>query len=284
MPISEYVLPGDWVRPEGITLGPDNDFFSGSSADGTIYRCGLADPTAEIWLPAGTDGRTVALGMTLYSGTHLVVCGGKTGTLSMYDVASRELISQRTVDGYLNDVCVVSDHAYATDSASPIIWRFDLTTNSAPTPVEVPAVGPNAYLNGIVATADGSVLLVAAQGTEILWRVDLANHVTLAIATEFAADGLLLLDKSTGDDDLLLGVCTRGESMATAEFFLAALRLSGSADEATSVGTYQDPRFDTPTTLAATADYLLVVNAQLAKGPDAKPPFRVIAVPVPTFG
>jgi hypothetical protein len=284
MTISEYVLPGDWVRPEGITLGPDNDFFSGSSADGTIYHCSLTAPTAEIWLAAGTDRRTVAVGMTLYSGTQLVVCGGRTGTLHVYDVASRELISERTVDGYLNDVWVIAGHAYATDSANPIIWQFDLTAPAAPVPIEIPHAGPDAYLNGIVATPDGTALLVAAQGTEILWRIDLADHSATAIATDFAADGLLLLGEGAGDDDLLLGVCNRGESMATAEFFLTALRLTDNATTATFVGTYQDPRFDTPTTLATAEDRLLVVNAQFAKGPAAKPPFQVIAVSTPSFG
>lgn len=273
MPISEYLLPGDRVRPEGITLGPDHDFFSGSSADGTIYRCGLDEATAEIWLPPGTDDRTVALGMALYSGTQLIVCGGKTGTLFVYEVATRALVSRRSVDGYLNDVWVIGDHAYATDSAHPVIWQFDLTTTAQPTPIEIPEVGPDAYLNGIVVTPDDSALLVAAQGTEILWRIDLADHAVLALATEFAADGLLLLD-----DDLLLGVCNRGDSMATAEFFLAALRLSDDLHTATPVGTYRDPRFDTPTTLASTADHLLVVNGQFAKGVAAAPPYQVIAV------
>ncbi|HCU50564.1 MAG TPA: superoxide dismutase, partial [Micromonosporaceae bacterium] len=38
MAITEYFLPGARVMPEGIVVGPDNDFFAGSSADGTIYR------------------------------------------------------------------------------------------------------------------------------------------------------------------------------------------------------------------------------------------------------
>jgi Cu-Zn family superoxide dismutase len=63
MGITEYLLPGDWVRPDDITLGAAGHFFSGSSADGTVYRGRLDEPTGEIWLPAGTDGRTAAFGM-----------------------------------------------------------------------------------------------------------------------------------------------------------------------------------------------------------------------------
>lgn len=39
MTIDAYDLPGDFVKPEGITMGPDRTFFSGSRTDGTIYRC-----------------------------------------------------------------------------------------------------------------------------------------------------------------------------------------------------------------------------------------------------
>lgn len=277
MTISAYLLPGDWVRPEGITLGPSGDFFSGSSADGTIYHCALAEPTAEIWSPPGTDGRTVALGMDLYDDKQLVVCGGKTGALFGYDVASRAVISKRVVDGYLNDVQVVGDYAYATDSSRPVVWQFELLGRAEPKPIELVDAGPDAYLNGIVATSDGSALLVAAQGTEVLWRVELADGSASAIAHDFAADGLLLLG------DTLIGVCNRGETVQSAEFFLAALELTDNARTATPIGECTDPRFDTPTTLVADGNRLLVVNAQFAKGADAAPPFEVLVVPTPAF-
>jgi Cu-Zn family superoxide dismutase len=277
MPISEYVLPGDWVRPEGITLGPDNDFFSGSSADGTIFRCSLTSPTAEIWLPAGTDGRTVAVGMTLYSGSQVVVCGGETGQLFVYDVANRGLVSRRAVQGFLNDVWVIGDYAYATDSSQPVIWRFSLLSDADPVAVPVPDAGPDAYLNGIVATADETALLVAAQGTETLWRVELADGSARPIASDFAADGLLLIG------NILIGVCNRGQTIEVAEFFLAALEVPDGARTAIPIGEYTDPAFDTPTTLATDGKRLLIVNSQFAKGSAAGPPFQVISVELPFF-
>ncbi|GAA1542042.1 hypothetical protein [Kribbella lupini] len=276
MSITAYHLPGDRVRPEGITLGPDGTFFAGSSADGTLYRCALDQPVAEIWSPAGTDGRTVALGLTIAPDV-LVVCGGKTGDLFLYDVASRRLISRRHVDGYLNDVCVVGEHAYATDSSRPVVWRFDLGSDSAPLVLELPAAGPDAYLNGIVATADSSALVIAAQGTEILWRLGLGDLSTTALATGFAGDGLLLIG------DTLIGVCNEGDSMATAEFFLAALELSPDGRTASPLGRHTAPAFDTPTTLATDGERLLIVNSQFAKGAAAAPPYEVIAIPVPRF-
>ncbi|MFC0623332.1 hypothetical protein [Kribbella deserti] len=277
MEISAYVLPGEWVRPEGIALGPSDDFFSGSSADGTIYRCDLAERVAEVWSAPGADGRTVALGMDLYGDSRLVVCGGKTGALFVYDVAGRTLISKRVVDGYLNDVQVVGDHAYVTDSSQPVVWEFELLGDEHPRAIELVDAGPDAYLNGITATADGDALLVAAQGTEVLWRVELADGSVSAIARDFAADGLLLVGET------LIGVCNRGETVQTAEFFLAALELTDNARGAMLLGTFADPRFDTPTTLVANGNRLLVVNAQFAKGPSAAPPFEVLVVPTPVF-
>ncbi|GAB2557460.1 SMP-30/gluconolactonase/LRE family protein [Kribbella endophytica] len=276
MSITAYHLPGDRVRPEGITLGPDGTFFAGSSADGTLYRCALDQPIAEIWSPAGTDERTVALGLTTSPGL-LIVCGGKTGDLFLYDVASRTLVSRRHVDGYLNDVCVIDNHAYATDSSQPIVWRFDLHSEAPPTALDLPAAGPDAYLNGIVPTADNTALLIAAQGTELLLRLDLTNLSTTQLATDFAGDGLLL----TGNT--LIAVCNEGDTMATAQFFLAALTVSPDGRTATPLGRHTDPAFDTPTTLTTDGNRLLIVNAQLAKGPAAAPPYEVIAIPLPDF-
>lgn len=276
MSITAYHLPGDRVRPEGITLGPDSTFFAGSSADGTLYRCALDQPVAKIWSPAGTDERTVALGLTTSAGL-LVVCGGKTGDLFLYDVASRTLISRRHVDGYLNDVCVIDNHAYATDSSRPVVWRFDLHSEAPPTALDLPAAGPDAYLNGIVPTADNTALLIAAQGTELLWRLDLTNLSPTQLATDFAGDGLLLIGNT------LIAVCNEGDTMATAQFFLAALTVSPDGRLATPLGRHTDPAFDTPTTLATDGNRLLIVNAQLAKGPAAAPPYEVIAIPFPHF-
>jgi Cu-Zn family superoxide dismutase len=270
MPITEYLLPGPTVYPEGITLGPGGDFFVGSSADGTIFRGVLTEATTDVWLPAGSDDRTVALGLTVYDDSQLLVCGGKTGQFHAYDVSTRELVSRRAVDGYLNDVQVIGDHAYATDSSRPTVWRFDLRAADAqPEPLELPRAG---YLNGIAGRDD--FLLVADQGDEVVWRLGLDGAAEV-IATDYAADGLLLVD------DILIGVCNRGETTQTAEFFLSALRLSP-AGPAVHLGEYADPRFATPTTLALDGDRILVVNAQFAARPDPRLPFSVIALEVPT--
>jgi sugar lactone lactonase YvrE len=265
MPITQYALPGAAVYPEGITLGPADDYFVGSSADGTIFRGRLTEETASVWLPPDPD-RAVALGLPTYD-SQLLVCGGKTGLFHAYDVETRALVARRAVDGYLNDVWVSGDHAFVTDSSQPIVWRFDLRAIDAPPePIKLPQAG---YLNGI--TARDGVLFVADQGDEVLWRID-PDGSAAVIATDYAADGLLLVG------DLLIGVCNRGETSQTAEFFLSVLRLTADG-RAIPLGEHTDPRFATPTTLALAGDRLLVVNAQFGRRPDPVLPFTVVSLP-----
>jgi hypothetical protein len=268
MGFNEYLLPGERVLPEGIVVGPDRDFYTSGSADGTIFHCRLDEPEAEIWLAPGDDGRDSALGMAIHNETKLVICGGRTGMVFVYEIASGQLISRTITEGFPNDVCVVGNTMYVTDSAQPVLHYGPIGGELST--LDLTPAGPDAYLNGIVATPDA--LLVAAQGTEMLWRVDLRSGAVSKLADGFGADGMLLVG------DVLYGLCNEGTSLDDVTFFLAGLRLNADATEATPLGRHIDPRFDTPTTLDTDGERLLIVNAQFAKGAAAAAPFQVIAV------
>ena len=61
--ITEYVLPGDAVFPEGIAEDPNGvTFYVSSENGGAVFRGRTDAPELEAWLPAGADGRTQALG------------------------------------------------------------------------------------------------------------------------------------------------------------------------------------------------------------------------------
>jgi Cu-Zn family superoxide dismutase len=272
MTFDEYVLPGDRVLPEGIVVGPDRLFYAGSSVDGTVFRGHLDRPTTEAWLAPGLDGRISALGMAIRDG-RLVICGGRAGRLFVYDLSSGELLDSKAVDGFLNDVCFLGDACYVTDSARPVLWRYEFGGDL--TEVGMPAATEDAYLNGITATPGGEALLVAAQGTETLWRLEPDSGKAELVAEDYCADGLLLIG------DTLYGACNRGETMEDAVFFLAGLRLEEDGRRTTPLGTYVEDRFSTPTTLDTDGERLLIVNSQFAKRDSAAPPFQVIAVPVP---
>lgn len=287
-PLTRYDLPGRTVQPEGITHGLDHDFYVGSIPDGTIFRGRLDSAEMSVWQPPGVDGRTSVLGLALHGTRNLVACGGETGHVFVYDLATRGLVGRRSVPtspALLNDVWVVGDNAYITDSETPVIWRLPLANDGAALGepevfADLSHAGPGAYLNGIVATADESALLVAAQGAGTLWRVALAtravSEVRLPDGYRFAADGLLLLDPTT-----LIGLCAERTSEGDVVDYLAALRLDDQASTAAPLGRWSDDRFDAPTTLARAADgRLLLVNSQLGRDEPILP-FHVIAMDMP---
>lgn len=288
--ITEYVLPGDAVFPEGITEDPDGvTFYVSSENGGAIFRGRTDASELEAWLPAGADGRTQALGMAVDGAGRLLVCGGATGHLFAYGTPGGELIVRRTVpaaETLLNDVCVTGGYAYVTDSQRPVIWRWpaagdlgeprewlDLTEHGA-------KPGELHYLNGIVPAHDGATLLVAAQGTGVLWRVDVAARTASPVdlgGEPVNGDGLCFAG------DLLYACDNTDEPDGSVRFWLTALRLSADARAATLAGRWERALTDTPTTLAWLGGRLYVVNSQFfaRRAGTAAPPFTVSALPPP---
>ncbi|GAT68621.1 superoxide dismutase [Planomonospora sphaerica] len=284
--IPAYTLPGEKVMPEGIAYSSGHGFYAGSTTDGTIFRGRLDDELTQVWQPPGKDARTCVLGLAVHRNRWLVACGGATGHLFVYDLADSALLARRTVpatDTLLNDVWTVGEAAFVTDSVRPVLWRLPLGTT--PQAIGEPEIfadlsgaGANAFLNGITATADGTALLVAAQGTGTLWRVETASgaveQVRLPDGYRFCADGLLLLD-----DRLLFGLVNETRESRIV-FSLAVVALDADARKAVPVGRWDDPRFDTPTTIALAQQRLLVVNSQLTRAEPAAP-FHVISMDLP---
>jgi sugar lactone lactonase YvrE len=297
---SEYTITyGDSALPEGITEDPDGGhFYVCGFGDGTIFRCALDQAEAEVWLPAGAHGCVEAVGMACDRRGRLYVCGGSTGHVFAYDIASRELLARRTVPAtpsaptLLNDMTVVGDHLYVTDSLRPVIWRLDVR-ESLGEPEEWldltrhgADVSDQHYLNGIVATRpdathDDARLVVAAQGTGRLWRVDVATATAEPIDAGEAVingDGLVFVDD-------VLYVCDNSEETdGSVRMWLTAVRLSGDARSAQVLGRWERPLWDTPTTAAYLDGRLYLVNAQRfahLAGKTPTPPFTVNALTPP---
>lgn len=280
----EFVLPGSQVYPEGITEGAGNSFYVGSIDAGTIYRGDLDQGVAEVWLPGGLDQRTSVGGLHCDGSGRLVACGLATGHVFVYEVDGGALIARRTVpaDGaFLNDVFVVGDTAYLTDSSRPLVWALPLGPDAVGEPqpfcdlAEHGLPEPN-YLNGIVATADRSALLVSDQAQEALWRVELQTGSAAPVElvdSQFCADGMALVEPG-----LLLGVSNRGETREDVVFFVSTLRSDDGWRTARVTREHADPRWTAPTTLALVDGRVLVVEAQLWSRPDPRLPFRVLDV------
>ncbi|MFH8368045.1 SMP-30/gluconolactonase/LRE family protein [Streptomyces sp. NPDC018031] len=287
-----YVLPGDRVYPEGIGADPRSGaLFVSSFTTGAIYRITPGRHTAEVFLPAGTDGRTTAGGLKVDRAGHLWVVD-KEG-VSVYRTHDRRLVARfepPRPGGWLNDVAIAPDgSAYLTDSLLGLVYRvtpaelreaasgdrraslrtgFDLFAALGPQPADEFA------LNGIVVDPAGRFVLTVDMVGGRLYRLDTASGEVREVALKGAAlthaDGLELRHRT-------LWVAQNRSNT------ISRLRLSGDGRAARLERSVTDPELRVPTTLVRRDGRLLVVRSQFDKGGPMGPgtpdqPFTVAAV------
>ncbi|MFI5714495.1 SMP-30/gluconolactonase/LRE family protein [Nocardia sp. NPDC051750] len=289
-----FELPGERVYPEGIAVDErTGDLYVGSFADGTIYRAAPGTSRAEVFLPAGTDGRRTANGLRVGPDGRLWVIDSTTG-VTVYDLATRTALARYTVPGraerFLNDIALTPDGtAYLTDSKRAAIYRItpaalthtitaggraELTDSLDLAPALEPH-DPAAYtLNGITADPTGSYLLTVDSTGGDLYRVDLT---TAAIRKVTLTGGDLPLGDGLDLHDNTLRVAHNTENTVT------RWNLSPDGTSATRTAGYRDDTLATPTTLIHSADRTLVVASQFDRGGPLGPgtpdsPFRVLEV------
>jgi Cu-Zn family superoxide dismutase len=271
------LVPSTHGNPEGIAAGGGDTFFVGATGDGTIYRGTVDNPTVTEFI-TGAAGKS-AVGMKV-DDRRLYVAGGATGTITVYDLKTRQQVASfdTGTGGFLNDL-VVTEHGdvFVTDSLRPIIWHVtpEQVSAGSGTPQQI-AVGPEiAYesgfnLNGIVARGDGRQLVVVQTNTGKLFRIDLGADASSSRRIE-QIDAPAL----PGGDGLLLDrgrlVVVQGDPAA-----LQFLKLSGDASRAQPVDTLTDPTLRGPSTVARVHKLLLVVNADFAT---STTPFTVSGLP-----
>ena len=185
----------------------------------------------------------------------------------------------------LNDLALTPEAVYVTDWANPVVYRASIH-HGRPGPLRpwvdlrgaLPGF-PAQYwlLNGIVADRTGATVLVASNGTEMLWRLDVANRTVEPVdlgGHSFGADGMVLAGRR------LYAVLNHG---APAGVYLADLDAGlRRGTVVTAILTDADHRpFDLPTTLARYGCRLYVVNSQNSHPPGV-PPYTVSAVADPS--
>jgi hypothetical protein len=279
-----YVVSTDpaTISPEGIAVTSTGTMYVTSVGTGAVYRGDVRDPRLHVFLPAGSDGRTQAAGIHLDRYGRIFVAGYATATLYVYRADGTLLAARKAPNpgAALNDLAFTNDAVYVTDSATGTLWRAALTATTVGPLTEWlgPAAFPTApvFLNGIVTTVDGRLAVVTDQGTNVLFRVDLAARS----ATEIALTGGTL-----GADGLLLEGChlygtVNFPDPAGGDDFVVRLAVLNSDFTAGTVvadsGVVGDAQ--TPTTLARDHGRLLWVNSQLAS-PAPAPPWTVTEVP-----
>ncbi|MFF8725187.1 SMP-30/gluconolactonase/LRE family protein [Streptomyces sp. NPDC015171] len=270
-----FTLPGDRAYPEGITLDRrTGDVYVGSFTTGEVYRAAAGSSEAEVFLPAGTDGRTTANGLKTDRAGRLWVTDHSTG-IAVYDLRDRSLLARFDMPdpaaGFLNDVVITPDGtAYVTDSVRPLIHRV--------TPAEVararggrlpltpafdlgaalPAAPSGAHaLNGIVADTTGRFLFVVDMPGGGLYRVDTTSGAVRRVALHGGdlthGDGLELHGRTLWAVHNVTDTLTRWQLSATGTSARLRRRLT-------------TPALQLPTTLVRERDHLLVVRSQFDKG------------------
>lgn len=266
-------------RPEGIAISPKGEFFVGSLgtlADdnapivgGAIYRGDLKSGKGAILVEPAEN--QMAVGLTFDPRTnYLFVAGGMMGDIRVYAADRGELLAQYQVGGegcLINDLAVLADGLYATDSFLNALYRIPLGPDGQLVADAVGetitlsgdyAVGDGSYpfqANGIVATADGQAQIIVNSNTGKLYRIEPTTGVATAI--------------SLGDDNVLFGdgLVLDGTTLYVIENFanqIAVVELAPdlATGEVVQVITKEAYAFTIPTTAAQFGDALYVVNAR----------------------
>lgn len=270
------LAPNPAGSPEGVAYQPrTRAFFVSITTDGAIYR-GTEGSDAVAPFITGTTG-TSAVGIKV-RGNRLYVAGGMTGTITVYDLSTKQAIAtfQTGTTGFLNDLVVTRNgDVWVTDSFRPTLWHvtgkqvragsgtpqaIDLSAAFGTTPGEF-------HANGIVALNSHRFLVVDTT-TGTLQRIDIRNGA----ATIRAVSGVSL----PGGDGMIRD---RGRLVVVqgSPAQLTFVKLARSARRGSAAGTKTSTHLAGPSTVARARKLYLVVNADFALA--KSPPFTVTGLP-----
>jgi len=286
--VREYEVPAS--PPEGVVYDQKTQaFYGGSVSDGLIYKGTLDDPTAEVFLEAGSDGRNEAIGVNVDKEGRLYIAGGSSGTLYVYDIETKDLLARFETggDGFINDVGISKyGDVYFTDSIRPFIYRVseEQVEDGAGTPEAIPLEPdvnyqgfPNA--NGIRITPNGKYIIFADTNADTN-EANLYRMVPADDPTEREIDPIEVRGSTDNPDGLEL----RGHTLYVVnnqDELIVEVLLSGDYLEGRVVGNMTTPEFHTPTTASLASGRLLVANAEFFDQAETGPPFYVVSIPRP---
>lgn len=272
----ELKLP-DGFQPEGIAIGPSNDFYVGSLVSGRIFKGDLRTGDGEILVTPSIPMQALGLALDERS-NYLYVAGGFTGTGSVYNFNSGGHIQTFSFTppgtALINDVTVTKDAVYFTNSLSPVLYKVALNKSGQladpVTVISLPLTGdfsmipnqniPNlgAFSNGIDATPSGKTLILANTDRGELYTVNPNTGESFVIDLDGAllpfADGILL------DGKTLYVV----QNMMNQ---ISVILLDSDLHSGSIIKTIQDPKFGVPTTIDKFGSYLYAVNAHFDIAP-----------------
>ena len=292
--VRSYPLPDAAAYPEGIAAAPDGKtVYTSNVATGAVFAVDLESGAVTAAggplgiAPGSESGSPLrSLGAKVGARGLLWIAGGETGSMRLFDLASKAMVATFTTPGtggLINDVAVTGEAAYFTDTRRPFLWRVaadaraDATLEPwisfAGTALEYTA---GANLNGIAATADGRYLIVVQMAAGRLFRIDTQTRAV----TRIDAGGE---DLTLGDGLVLDGRRLYLVRQGAGE--VVALDLGGDFLAAKVVKRIRPRELAWPATAALVGDRLIVANSQLNKRASNTParPFSLVSIPVAAF-
>jgi hypothetical protein len=263
-------------NPEGIAYQHrTRSFFVSITGDGAIYRGTLDSDTVAPFIP-GAAGQS-AVGIKV-RGNKLYVAGGMTGTITVYNLSTKQAIAtfQTGAGGFLNDLVVTRNgDAWVTDSFRPTLWHVTgkqvRAGGGTPQAIDVSAAfgtTPGVFhANGIVAVNSHRFVVVDTT-TGTLQRI----NVRQGVATIRAITGVTL----PGGDGMIRDrgrlVVVQGGPAAQLSF----VKLTRSGRQGSLEATRTSTNLRGPSTVARARKLYLVVNADFAT---STKPFTVAGLP-----
>ena len=199
--VADVTFPGERAYPESITATADGTLFTGSIAEGGVFRVRPGAATAERWIQPGANDSMSTFGVLAdeRSGT-LWVCSNDASDLGVPPPGGTKPVALKAFDlatgapkgsyllpggkGFCNDAVLGPDGTlYVTDSSRPHVLRLKPGATVLEVWAEHPAWGDRAILDGIAIGADGAVYVNTFRGGK-LFRVAVGQDGRAGQVTE----------------------------------------------------------------------------------------------------
>jgi sugar lactone lactonase YvrE len=287
------ILPGDRLFPEGVTVTKDGTFYIGSMEEGLILKADPGMKEAGPFIEAGANGLVSVLGLYADESRGILwACSSDAGNgkltgsapvgVKAFDLHTGAARSSYDFPGggFANDLTIdPAGNLYVTDSWTPRILRLPAGGSALEEWTNDPQLGVEQWsLNGIDYDKDSGVIYTVNQLKGKLFRIAVepdgsAGRVTLIHTSQELRrpDGLKVIGP---------GILATAEGGAGG---MAVIKIKGDSAEVTVISEGLD---DVSTFAYYQGSAWLVENQGRHfwdpdnAGPDAKPPFRLVAIPL----
>lgn len=279
--------------PEGTTVDKAGNFYMGSMYEGYIYKAAAGAKEAEPFIKAGENGLVSVLGLYADDATNtLWACSSDAGNGKLTGTAP---VAVKAFDlqtgaakgsydfpggGFCNDLTVdAAGNVYASDSWSPRILRLPVGGTALEEWVKDPVFGVDQWsLNGLDIDRSKNMMYIVNQAKGQLFSIPMNADGSAGAVTEIKTS------KPLRRPDGLKVVAP--DLLATAEGGsggMAMVKVNGDTAEVTVVS---EGLNDVATFALYKGSAWLLENQAShfwnpdTAGPDAKPPFRLVEIPL----